>query len=311
MPKTAIAWASPSADCGRSEMRAGDRAAHYLDDEGACALYQRALVAARSVLYSGDEEQDTQRYTLLSVKLADALCASGQLGLARGVLDETRPWAAGMPRLEAMLARAGAHLSIGDEDLSGATDQVRKAIGHAIASGDGTLIADLYLDLAAILTRGGDADSARRELEEGVDLVTLGEGMTATGGPPELWRMLSRLSQLASGAGDHARAVFIGEHALTHARRVASRLGSARIQVMLAAECEKLGQPEQASLYREAAIEELRALGDRRTTAELILSVVAPTRTLLRVTAPRLHEARTLAAEVGWTEGANANLAEG
>jgi serine/threonine-protein kinase len=291
-------------------MRAGDRAAHYLDDEGACALYQRALRSARSVLYAGDEEHDTQRYTLLSVKLADALCASGQLGLARGVLDETRPWAAGMPRLEALLARAAAHLSIGDDDLPTATEQVRKAIGHAIASGDGTLIADLYLDLAAILTRGGDADGARRELEEGVDLVTLGEGMSASGGPPEMWRMLSRLAQLATGAGDHARAVTIAEHALAHAQRVGSRLGSARIQVMLAGECDKLGLTERATFYRETAIDELRALGDRRSTAELILSVVSPTRTLLRITPPRVHEARALAAEVGWTEGANLTLAD-
>jgi hypothetical protein len=291
-------------------MRAGDRAAHYLDDEGACALYQRALHAARSVLYAGDEDHDTRRYTLLSVKLADALCASGQLGLARGVLDEARPWAAGMPKSEAMIARASAHLSIGDDDLPGATGFVRRAIGYAISSGDGTLIADLYLDLAAILTRGGDPDGARRELEEGVDLVTLGEGMTAEGGPPEMWRMLSRLSQLASGAGDHARALQIGEHALRHARRVHSRLGTARVQVMLAAECEKVGQKDQADRYRQTAIGELRALGDRRSTAELILSVVAPTRTLLRVTPPALHEARTLAAEVGWTEGANANTVE-
>jgi serine/threonine-protein kinase len=285
-------------------MRAGDRAAHYLDDEGACALYQRALRSARTVLYAGDEDRDHQRYTLLSVKLADALCASGQLGLARGVLDETRPWAAGIPRSEAMIERAAAHLSIGDDNLPHATEHVRRAIGHAIATGDGTLIADLYLDLAAILTRAGDADAARRELEEGIDLVTLGEGMSARGGPPEMWRMLVRLGQLASGAGDHVRALQIGEHALAHARRVASRLGSARIQVMLAGECDRTGQGERATAYREAAIEELRALGDRRSTAELIISVVAPTRTLLRVVPPRLEEARTLAAEVGWAEGA-------
>lgn len=289
-------------------MRAGDRALHYLDDDGACALYQRALRAARSVLYAGDEDRDIQRYTHLSVRLADALCASGQLGLARGVLDEARPWAQGLPRLEALIARTAAHLSLGDDDLNGATNQVRKAIGHAIASGDGALIADLYLDLATVLTRCGDADSARRELEEGIDLVTAGEGMTARGGPAELWRMLVRLAQLASGAGDHQKALTIGEHALTHARRVSSRLGSARIQVMLAAECDRVGEGEKAASYRSAAIEELRQLGDRRSTAELILSVVAPSRTLLKITPPALHEARALAKEVGWTEGANANV---
>jgi tetratricopeptide (TPR) repeat protein len=292
-------------------MRAGDRAAHYLDDEGACSLYQRALRAARSVLYAGDEDRDVQRYTLLSVRLAEALCASGQLGLARGVLSEARPWSNGQPRSEAMIARTAAHLALGDDDVTGATALVRKAIGHAIASGDGTLIAELYLDLAGILTRGGDAESARRELEEGIDLVTVGEGMGARSGPPEMWRLLVRLAQLASGAGDHGRAFTIGEHALTHARRVGSRLGSARIQVMLAAECDRLGETEKATGFRQQAIEELRQLGDRRSTAELILSVVAPTRTLLRVAPHALQEARALAKEVGWTEGANSNLAEG
>jgi len=289
-------------------MRAGDRALNYLDDDGACALYQRALRAARSVLYAGDEDHDVQRYTLLSVRLAGALCTSGQLGLARGVLEEARPWTSGIPRLEAMIARTAGQLALGDDDLNGATGAIRKAIGHAIASGDGGLISELYLDLAAVLTRAGDADSARRELEEGVDLVTAGEGMTARGGPAELWRMLVRLAQLASGAGDHPRALAIAEQALVHARRVASRLGSARIQVMLAAECDRVGETEKATSYRQAAIEELRQLGDRRSTAELILSVVAPTRTLLRITPPALHEARALAREVGWTEGANANL---
>ena len=135
--------------------------------------------------------------------------------------------------------------------------------------------------------------------------------MGARSGPPEMWRLLVRLAQLASGAGDHGRAFTIGEHALHHARRVGSRLGSARIQVMLAAECDRLGEGEKAMGFRQQAIEELRQLGDRRSTAELILSVVAPTRTLLRVAPHALQEARALAKEVGWTEGANANLAEG
>jgi len=289
-------------------MRAGDRAAHFLDDEGSSTLYQRALRAARGVLYTSDEEQHVQRYTELSVKLADALCASGQLGLARGVLDEARPWTSGLARLEALIGRTQAHLHQGDDDVAGATAALRKAIGHAIASGDGTLISDLYLDLATMLTRAGDAEAARRELEEGIDLVTLGEGMSALGGPPELWRMLVRLAQLASGAGDHARALVVGEHALQHAHRVASRLGSARIQVMLSTECDRLGDSDKAERYRQAAITELRELGDRRSTAELLLAVVSPGRTLLRITPPAVAEARTLAQEVGWTDGA---MAEG
>jgi eukaryotic-like serine/threonine-protein kinase len=285
-------------------LRAGDRAAYYLDDLGACALYQRALGAARSVLYRNDEDRDVERYTQLSIRLAEALCASGQLGLARGVLEEARPWIGGAPRAEAMIARTKAHIALGGDDLPAAIALVHRAIGQAIPTGDGSLLAALYLDLASVLSRAGDPDTARRELEEGIDLVTLGEGMTAAGGPPELWRMLLRIAQLTASGGDHARAVVVAEHALAHARRVGSRLGSARVQVTLASECDRLGQHEAAAAYREAAIDQLRALGDRRSTAELILSVVAPTRTLMRISPPVLQEARTLAAEVGWLEGA-------
>lgn len=288
--------------------RAGDVATRYLDDAGACALYQRALRAARAVLYASDEDKDVHRYVTLSVKLAGALGASGQVGLARGVLDEARPWAAGIPRLEAHLGRAAAQLALAEDDAAAATAHVRRAIGSAIASGDGALITELYLDLAGVLTRGGDPEGARRELEEGIDMVTFGEGVAARGGPPDLWRLVFRLAQLSSGAGDHARAVKLGEHALAQARRAGSRLGSARVQVLLATECDRLGDAVGAAGYRADAITELRQLGDRRTTAELLLAAVA-TRTLLRIDPPALTEARALAAEIGWEDGARAGAA--
>jgi hypothetical protein len=75
---------------------------------------------------------------------------------------------------------------------------------------------------------------------------------------------------------------------------------------MLSTECDRLGDADKGERYRQAAIAELRELGDRRTTAELLLSVVTPGRTLLRITTPAIAEARTLAQEVGWTDGASA-----
>ena len=47
----------------------------------------------------------------------------------------------------------------------------------------------------------------------------------------------------------------------------------------------------------------MRKLGDRRGTAELLLAGTSPTRTLPRL-GPNLEEARALANEVGWAEGA-------
>ena len=101
----------------------------------------------------------------------------------------------------------------------------------------------------------------------------------------------------------HGRAITVAEHGLAHARRVSSRVGSARVLVLLAGECERVGDVARAGTYRAAAVEELRALGDRRTTAELLMTIVSPSRTLSRIPAPALTEARELASEIGWHEG--------
>jgi hypothetical protein len=79
--------------------------------------------------------------------------------------------------------------------------------------------------------------------------------------------------------------------------------------VLLATLYEKAGHAQKAERYRQAAIEEMRRLGDRRGTAELLLAGGDPTRRLLRITPASLREARELADEVGWAEGVKrANL---
>ena len=82
-----------------------------------------------------------------------------------------------------------------------------------------------------------------------------------------------------------------------------SRLGTARVQATLASLYESDGNAVKAERYRQAAVDEMRRLGDRRGTAELLLAGAGPTRRLLRITPASLREARELAAEVGWTEG--------
>ena len=282
---------------------AGDLAIHQHDEIGASALYQRALSAARHELYTGHDGTPVRRFIQLSIKLADSLRVCGEVGLARGVLAEARSWCDGASALEAQLARGNAHLSLAEGDAGSAGAALRRAVGHSIASGDWELIADLYLDLSSVLMRAGDAEGARRELEECLDLVTLGEGAASRAGPDALWRVIMRLAQLADGAGATDQAVELGEHALVHARRVQSRLGSARVQSFLASVCERAGQTAKAERYRQAAVDEMRRLGDRRGTAELLLSGSTPTRNVPRLSPQLLGEARDLAREVGWNEG--------
>ncbi|WP_428262251.1 protein kinase domain-containing protein [Haliangium sp.] len=284
-------------------MRAGDDAVHQLDDAGAIVLYQRALAAARQLMLADDEVKSRIRFVMLSVKLADALRVSGQVSLARGIIEEAHGHSRGAPRLEAQLLQAGAHLSVSEDGFDQAIDCLRRSIGMVIPVGDMELLAELYLDLSAVFMRAGSPEEAISELREGLDLVTLGEGAAATAGPKQLWRLLLRMAQLYSSTKRLSEAVPLAERALVHARRIRSRIGSARVQSLLASYCEQLGDLRLADQYRNAAVSEMRRLGDRRGTAELLLAGVVPTRTLTRISPANLREARELADEVGWDDG--------
>ena len=263
---------------------AGDRASQQLDDVGASQMYQRALRSVRDAMLTGELEHAQTDFVLLSVKLAEALRARGEIGLARGVVAEARTWAQGAA-LEATLDRAQGMILAAEDDAEGAATQLRRGIGKAIGSGDMTLVCDLYIDLANVLARSGRADAARQELVECLDLVTLGEGLGATTGPENLWMVLKRKAQIVSTLGELDRALRLAEAALHHAVRVKSRLGKARIQSLLADLCERLGQTSRAERYRKAAVEEMRRLGDRRATAELLLTDTSQGRSV-RVIAP-------------------------
>ncbi len=293
--------------------RAGDDAVHQLDDAAAAQLYQRALRAARRLMLAhGDDELDGRlRFVTLSVKLADTLRVAGQVALARGILQEARAQATGAAALESQLLRAAAHLSLTEADSETARATLRRAIGASIPAGNMELVTELYLDLSAMLLRDGDTTAAIAELEEGLDLITLGEGGGATGGSASLWRLLLRLAQLRSALDQGEGALTLGCQALAHARRVHSAMGAARVQALLASHCERMGDAAAAAGYRQAAVEEMRRLGDRRGTAELLLAGLSAPSGIARISSASLEEARELAAEVGWSEGvARARSAE-
>jgi serine/threonine-protein kinase len=259
---------------------AGDRASIQLDDVGAGQLYQRALVAVRVAVRSGDDDDNGDgSFVQLSVKLAEALRSRGENGLARGVVAEARTWA-DTPALDASLDRAHAMIVAAEDDHESAATYLRRGIGRAIACGDMSLVCDLYIDLANVLVRLGEIDAARRELAECIDLVTLGEGLAATAGPDNLWMVLRRKAQIVATLGETERALRLSEGALHHAVRAKSRLGKARVQTLLAELCDKLGQSSRADRYRKAAVEEMRRLGDRRATAELLLTDTSSVRSV-------------------------------
>jgi hypothetical protein len=203
--------------------------------------------------------------------------------------------------LVAMVDRAAAGIALSEGDVEGAVASLRRGVGRAISTGDMSLVCELYLDLSTALLRTGDAESALKELVECIDLATLGEGFTAIDGPEPFWRILRAQAQMINNAGDTYRALRLAEAALFHAQRVGSRLGAARVQQLLAQLCDKAGLGGKADRYRNAAISEMRNLGDRRATAELLLNE-QPTRQAV-VVPGRLTDAMTLSKEIGWTEG--------
>ncbi|MGE3545748.1 MAG: hypothetical protein AB7L28_17555, partial [Kofleriaceae bacterium] len=281
--------------------RAGDHAAEQLDDVGAGGFFHRALVSVRQAVLSGDDDGTAEgQFVTLSVKLADVLRARGETALARGVLAEARGWSA-TPMMIALIDRASASIALNEGDTDGAIAALRRGLGRAIAAGDMNVVCELYLDLSTALMRSGDNEKALQELVECIDLATLGEGFTAVDGPEAFWRILRLQAQLVDRTGDSYRALRLAEAALFHAHRIRSRLGAARVQQLLAQLCDKAGLGGKAERYRAAAISEMRSLGDRRATAELLLSDT-PARGAL-VVDPRLDDAMQLTKEIGWAEG--------
>jgi serine/threonine-protein kinase len=283
--------------------RAGDDALHELDETGARRLYQRALAAARGAMLSDDDANKRSQFVAIAVKLAESLRLSGQTGLARGLLSEVEFQCADSRALRAQLLRALAHLHGSEGNLRAALDALREAIGVAIVTGQRDLLCELYLDVATTQLREAIIPDTTRELEEGIDLVTAGEGVSAADGPVSLWRLLHRLAQLKAMEGRRGEAVEVAGHALRHAFRVNARVGAARIQSMLAGYLEEMGESKRAVELRRAAVDEMRRLGDRRATAELLLDGVRPTRTYAPIAPASLREAQELAEEIGWSEG--------
>ncbi len=283
--------------------QAGDDSVHELDDAGARRLYHRALSASRQLMLSDDEPALQAQFVGIAVKLAEQLRVGGELGLARGLLDEVRQHCRDSRALQAQVVRAAAHLWSAEGDHAGAAGALREAIGMAIVTGQRDLICDLYLDMATAHLRESLAHEAVSELQEGVDLVTGGEGGRATEGPISLWRMLYRLAQLYALEGRRDRAAELADHALRHAMRAGARVGMARIRSMLAGLLEQIGDRRRADELRDQAIDEMRRLGDRRGTAELLLDGARPTDSFTPITSASLREAEELAHEIGWLEG--------
>jgi hypothetical protein len=71
-----------------------------------------------------------------------------------------------------------------------------------------------------------------------------------------------------------------------------------------------LGDVQQAVEHRRFAVEELRSVGDRRTTAELLIALADPGGASAVEAKAWLKEADALAGEIGWQEGVDRSRAQ-
>jgi hypothetical protein len=278
--------------------RAGDHATEQLDDIGAGQFYYRALVAVRQAVLSGDDDGSAEgQFVMLSVKLSDVLRARGETALARGVLAEARDWS-GAPMLVALIDRSSAAIALSEGDVEGAIAALRRGVGRAISTGDMNLVCELYLDLATALLRAGDQGGALRELVECIDHHAR-RGVHCDRRSRAVLADPAREAQMVDNTGDSYRALRLPRppcstpSASGPPRRRASS-GCSRNYAM-----NRVGG--KAERYRQAAINEMRSLGDRRATAELLLNDL-PTKSLAATT-KRMDDAVQLTKEIGWSEG--------
>jgi tetratricopeptide (TPR) repeat protein len=295
-------------------LAAGHDAARRFDDPGAAAWYGQAVAMARALQARGERDA-SEELVDASLLLAELLRLSGEKRLALGTLDE-----AGLnpqsERQQAVADRIRGLIALRSGDPRKAISLLQRAVGAALRAGERNMLCQTYIDLADALVSTGQADRAIDELRQAIDVITLGEGMRTTTPPDRLWRVGKALAEKYLAAGKTAEAKEMALSAHAHARRLGWPLAQGRLSALLAQICEAADEHSPALRHRANAIEEMRRLGDRRSTAELLIESAKATRRRRRpdsepitgtawVANPdeTLRLASRLAAEIGWDEG--------
>jgi tetratricopeptide (TPR) repeat protein len=279
--------------------KAGMDAFNRFDCRGAARHYARAAASARQLHRRGYPEAG-RRFVAATIFAAEALIDAGEIVQAESMLDEAELFSPAGSQLAACeRARGLAWLAQGRSQEG--CQRLERAISSGLASGDLELVCDAYLELGEAQVRMGQSDRARAELAQALDVATGGVGWSNARAPRRLWRVGYRLAELALEAGDHDVARQVASDALAHARRRSSDNGQARLSALMARICESSGDFASALRYRANAIKGLRNLGDRRSTAELLLASSSLSDSNDRDT---VDYARTLAREIGWVDGA-------
>ncbi len=287
--------------------RAGDAARNGFDDEGAERWFRHAFQRARAL---HEKEQVTREVLVQAgLRLALTLRYAGKIVDAEQMLRETLKLGKGDARSEADARRGLARLAYAWDQPAAAQNELFAAIKACWKAGDPILLAELYLELADVLVRAGDTEAAERELREGIDTATCGDGIESEQGPPVLWRLLLRLGELVLKGQRASEALMLGRHALRWAGRAGIPVAKSKAQHFLGLVHQLIGEPQVAARYHHAALEEARLAGDRRSTAELLIVMAHAVQATEQTPQSRgsaralLEEASSLSQQIEWGEG--------
>ncbi len=283
--------------------RAGVAARQSFDDLAASRALRAAMERCRIAQTLGFA--DNRQLLHIGLKLGVVLRYANDLTGAEAVLREAAQlaqeerdlWAAVEARRAlARVALLGGHSERGRAELN-------LAVKAALALGDPSALCETYLDLGDALIRTGENEEAARELDEGILLVTQGDGPAAESGPDALPRLIARLAEVYLSLGRTREA----ERHLGHALRLVAKgtraADRARIHIAAARIRHAENRHEDAVEHHRLAVAELRSLGDRRSTAEELIALAeefAEDSGALERRKAWLREAEQLAAQVDW-----------
>ncbi|HVH98046.1 MAG TPA: protein kinase [Enhygromyxa sp.] len=256
------------------------------DDLKAVRLLRTALKACRRL----SDQERVQTEANLIAELVDPFCFTDDVDEAISTLKKVLGSGRATER-DSELNRALGRCLARKRDWQGAIDAYQRALGPVIAQGRRATLLELYGDLARAWSAAGKHQRALAELNEGLDMVTLGDGPRATI-DVSMWRYLLAAAELHERAGDLRMARVWVEHALFQADRRSEELGQMRGHEALGRLLRAIGQTMLAEQHIGRGLELARKLGDRRTSAELLLA-----RGDLRGAAGRPDEARRCAQE--------------
>jgi serine/threonine-protein kinase len=284
-------------------LHAGRRALDYCDASGAIGFLRRSVDIARWKLLIAE---DDPLYIELNYRLGEAMYAAGDYRGAQVVLRYAESYSGANPRLASQIKRLLAKVLVAHGKPVKGVDTLRQAVGDAILGGDADVLAEMYLELGELLVHSNDTPQALKELVEGLDLVTAGQGPSCQDGPKLLWKMLARMAEY-KGRLEHTaegleRAVSLAEAALKAAHNIKSAVGVATSHMLLADLLHRVAKPKDAQKNIQAAMDAASDIGDRKLVAACALKAAQYSEDDTHA-ASLFQKAYQLAWEIGWQEG--------